>query len=103
MIEGIAETSEKQASAIEETAGAIGEIDRTTQQNAALAEETTAASQSLAREAERLSQVVRQFTLEGRAGGSVPAIKPIRRPAPAAVPAPTAGNAALAMDDWSEF
>jgi len=103
MIEGIAETSEKQASAIEETAGAIGEIDRTTQQNAALAEETTAASQSLAREAERLSQVVRQFTLEGRAAGSAPAIKSIRRPAPAAVPAPTAGNAALAMDDWSEF
>ncbi|MFC3173441.1 methyl-accepting chemotaxis protein [Novosphingobium bradum] len=109
MIEGIAVTSEEQASAIEQAASAVSEIDRTTQQNAALAEETTAASQSLAREAERLSQVVREFTLDAAAGTRAsrtprpaPAPAPGRR-APVAVPAPTQGNAALAMDDWSEF
>ena len=104
MIEGIAITGEEQASAIEQAAGAVSEIDRSTQQNAALAEETTAASQSLAREAERLSQVVRQFTLDTqRVQRAQPAPAPARRPAPTAVPAPTQGNTALAMDDWSEF
>ena len=102
MIEGIATTGEEQAAAIEQAAGAVSEIDRSTQQNAALAEETTAASQSLAREAERLSQVVREFTLDDQ-GRPMATAAPIRRPAPTAVPAPTSGNTALAMDDWSEF
>lgn len=100
MIEGIATTGEEQAGAIEQAAHAASEIDRTTQQNAALAEATTAASQSLAREAERLSDVVRQFTLDRQRAEPAP---PTRRAAPRAVPAPTLGNAALAIDDWSEF
>jgi hypothetical protein len=44
------------------------------------------------REVERLWQTVREFTVD-----QVPP------PALAAGPAPTDGNAALAVNDWSEF
>ncbi len=39
----------------------INQMDQVTQQNAAMAEEATAASQSLARESEVLKQLVEQF------------------------------------------
>jgi len=54
----------------EQTAGlvvindSVGEIDRMTQQNSALVEESAAAAESLRAQASRLVQAVRQFTLE---------------------------------------
>ena len=61
------------AAASEQSAGigqvnqSVGEIDRMTQQNAALVEESAAAAESLREQAQRLSQVVQQFQL-GDAG-----------------------------------
>ena len=116
MIESISDSAEKQTISIAQAASAVTEIDRATQQNAALAEETTAASQSLSREAARLTEVVRMFALDGQhnQGGVVPLRAPA--PAPARAPAPALakgrplshGNAALAMEpaaasDWAEF
>jgi methyl-accepting chemotaxis protein len=43
----------------------IADLDKATQQNAALVEETTAAATSLANESERLAQVVGRFSLSG--------------------------------------
>jgi methyl-accepting chemotaxis protein len=57
------------AAASEQSAGigavnqSVGEIDRMTQQNAALVEESAAAAESLREQAARLSQVVEQFRL----------------------------------------
>ena len=57
------------ASATEQSGGigqvnqSVGEIDRMTQQNAALVEESAAAAESMHEQAERLSQVVQQFRL----------------------------------------
>ena len=56
--------------AAEQTSGlvhindSVGEIDRMTQQNSALVEESAAAAESLRMQASRLVQAVRQFTLE---------------------------------------
>ena len=57
------------ASATEQSGGigqvnqSVGEIDRMTQQNAALVEESAAAAESMREQADRLSQVVQQFRL----------------------------------------
>jgi hypothetical protein len=48
--------------------GSVGEIDRMTQQNAALVEESAAAAESLREQAARLSQVVQQFHLADSMG-----------------------------------
>ena len=45
---------------------AVGELDQSTQQNAAMAEQATAACQSLAQQAERLTQMVGQFAIGKR-------------------------------------
>jgi methyl-accepting chemotaxis protein len=95
-------------------------MDQVTQQNAAMVEQTTAASHSLAREAEELSRLVGQFQLG--ADALTPPVQEVprpRKPVPAAIgkplkalPAPTgkfvavahAGRAAAgASDDWDEF
>ncbi|ABM40276.1 methyl-accepting chemotaxis sensory transducer [Acidovorax sp. JS42] len=53
----------EQADGIGEVNASVGEIDRMTQQNAALVEESAAAAESLREQAARLSQVVSQFQL----------------------------------------
>ena len=58
----IAETAESQSTGLTEVNTAIGELDRATQQNAAMVEEATAATQSLASEAEKLASALRFFT-----------------------------------------
>ncbi|RZJ08179.1 MAG: HAMP domain-containing protein, partial [Acidovorax sp.] len=63
------------AAASEQSAGigqvnqSVGEIDRMTQQNAALVEESAAAAESMREQAARLSQVVQQFRLAGAQDG----------------------------------
>jgi methyl-accepting chemotaxis protein len=47
--------------AMEEFGGVMDMIDQTTQQNAAMAEQSTAASQALARQADELASLMRQF------------------------------------------
>jgi len=54
----------EQASGIGQVNESVGEIDRMTQQNAALVEQSAAAAESLREQAARLTQVVRQFRLD---------------------------------------
>jgi methyl-accepting chemotaxis protein len=74
MIDGgiadIAAKSLDQSTTLKEVNLAISGIDQTTQQNAAMAEEATAASRSLADESERLARMVAEFTLSVVAHGS---------------------------------
>jgi methyl-accepting chemotaxis protein len=117
MIADIAAGANRQAVAIVQVNSAIAELDKATQQNAALVEESTAASHSLANESGRLSSVVERFSLNGdvgRSAASSPVIE-FSRPrssarrtsvAPQINPAPTSRalvSNAVAAEDWSEF
>ena len=120
----IAETAAAQASNLEQVNSAVGTIDRMTQQNAAMVEQSTAATRSLSSEAQRLGELVAQFRVSsaGHTAYAAPAYAP--PPPPAALPAarkpaarkpapppPVTGNLARkpepapapAEDDWSEF
>ena len=60
-IADIASRAIEQAATLKQVNIAIGEIDQSTQQNAAMAEESTAACQALAHESERLAGMVGAF------------------------------------------
>jgi len=57
----IAVSAHEQAAGLQQVSAAMTTMDQTTQQNAAMSEEATAASRSLADESDRLAKVVAQF------------------------------------------
>ncbi|MDQ0458133.1 methyl-accepting chemotaxis protein [Rhizobium paknamense] len=63
-VEGIAATSRDQSSALGEVNSAVNQMDQLTQQNAAMVEETSAASRQLAEEADQLVLLLQQFRTE---------------------------------------
>ncbi|WP_338491207.1 methyl-accepting chemotaxis protein [Erwinia aphidicola] len=98
----MAAATSEQSQGIEQVHLAIGQMDTVTQQNAALVEEASAASQSLQEQAVNMNQLVAAFRLQsGRpvvaaaSAGKVPAI----------APAPRLAKPALASvdDNWSSF
>lgn len=112
LIEDIAVSSERQATNIRVVNDAVGDMDRMTQQNAAMVEQSTAATHSLAQEAERLAQLVSGFRTRDaavrndRRDDPVPfrrhsAVRP-SRPTPETRQRPS-GLARAVGDDWSEF
>ena len=68
----IASASRDQSSGIEEVTGVISEMDKMTQQNAALVEEAASASESMSDQARSLSSLVGFFTLGHGAGQQHP-------------------------------
>ena len=60
-IETIADATDVQADSLAQINAAVGELDRSTQQNAAMAEPCTAAATSLAREADKLGEAFAAF------------------------------------------
>ena len=106
----IAEKPASQAASLEQVNLSVSSMDRMTQQNAAMVEESTAAGRSLANEADELGRLVQQFRT-GRSGQELNARAPIRLNAgsarrPVQIPA-FEGNLALKEkvdeQDWSEF
>ncbi|MDN4060968.1 Cache 3/Cache 2 fusion domain-containing protein [Massilia sp. YIM B02769] len=76
----ISAASAEQSSGIEQVNLAIGEMDESTQRNAALVEEASAAAQAMQDQAAQLARAVRAFRLDGNAGNdALPA--PAKRPA----------------------
>ncbi|OLP55604.1 chemotaxis protein [Rhizobium rhizosphaerae] len=65
-ISDIAASARDQANSLREVAAAGDQMDKVTQQNAAMVEETTAAAQSLSQETERLADMVQRFRVGGR-------------------------------------
>ena len=63
-IEKIAETSREQWGALQEVNGAVGRMDQMTQQNAAMVEEATAATQDLSAQTDALRDLLQQFRIE---------------------------------------
>lgn len=103
----ISESAQIQASRLQQVNLAVGEMDKMTQQNAAMVEESTAAARSLADEAHDLAQAVQRFSASASVADIRPVpTQPVRRAM--ARPAPRmAGNLALQTkfddSDWSEF
>jgi methyl-accepting chemotaxis protein len=84
-IDDVATASREQADGLTQLNVAIGDIDATTQQNAALVEELSATNASLRSEAERLRRQVERFTFE-RHDRMATARRPAARRAPARQP-----------------
>ncbi|PWE54165.1 methyl-accepting chemotaxis protein [Metarhizobium album] len=114
-MEVIAISAKEQSTGLAEVNQAVNAMDKTTQQNAAMVEESNAASAALVSEAAGLRQIVAQFSL-GYASSANPSqalrqmAQTMARPTPTAqrraTPAarPVAhGNAAVAQQDWQEF
>jgi methyl-accepting chemotaxis protein len=72
LVGDIAASAREQSTALHEVNTAINQMDQVTQQNAAMVEETTAASHGLAREAEGLAALVSRFRLASAAQGGAP-------------------------------
>ncbi|MEM6493027.1 MAG: HAMP domain-containing methyl-accepting chemotaxis protein [Pseudomonadota bacterium] len=95
-VQEIAETAVTQATNLEQVNNSVGTMDNMTQQNAAMVEETTAASRSLSDEAEHLGQLVARFKVsQSDTQGADPlasampsAMSTALSPPPAPMPAP---------------
>ncbi|THD42217.1 MAG: chemotaxis protein, partial [Bradyrhizobium sp.] len=63
----------EQASALQQVNAAISQMDRTTQENAARVEETTAAANDLSTETEQLQRLIETFRVVGDSASAEPA------------------------------
>ena len=71
LVTEIADSAQEQAAGLQQVNTAVTQMDQVTQQNAAMVEQSTAASHGLAREAEALARLVGKFrTGEDRASGA---------------------------------
>ncbi len=106
LVLSMADGATLQASNLTQVNSSVGEMDRMTQQNAAMVEESTAAARALADETANLLRLVSQFKVAGasasRSSGHAPA-----RTARAAVAPQVSGNLALKPTapeaDWAQF
>jgi methyl-accepting chemotaxis protein len=115
LMTGIASSAKEQASSLDEVNGAVDQMDRVTQQNASLVEESTAASFALASESQQLLQLLGRFQGAGDgAGETAQAHAQAPDGAERRGPKPrfrtySAGSTAAALkiepeaDDWQEF
>jgi len=66
-VTAIAASAQEQATGLREVNIAVNQMDQVTQQNAAMVEQSTAISQTLAQESDALARLVQRFTLRDRA------------------------------------
>lgn len=108
LISSISHSAEAQASSLQKVNAAVSDMDKMTQQNAAMVEESTAAARNLAGEAHSLTTLVSQFVVTSEVQTKTPSARQWRgagaTAARARVPR-SRGNLALKMDDddWTEF
>ncbi|MCE6074325.1 HAMP domain-containing methyl-accepting chemotaxis protein [Agrobacterium vitis] len=112
-VTAIVEAAREQSVGLQEINTAVNTMDQGTQQNAAMVEQTTAASHSLAKEAATLSDLLSRFKLEDH--GKVVAFEQtndvsVSRPAPSPARKLTEklrgafhGSAAVKEKDWQDF
>jgi methyl-accepting chemotaxis protein len=86
LVSEIAASAQEQATGLGQVNSAVNQMDQVTQQNAAMVEQSTAASHSLAGEAEALAKLVAQFQI----GVIAEPVRATSRPRPAAQRAPAA-------------
>jgi methyl-accepting chemotaxis protein len=110
-VHSIATAAKEQSTGLHEVSTAVNEMDQVTQQNAAMVEESTAATNRLADEAANLARLIARFKLDG--SGSAPRAahhdsKPVASPARALgrkLAGAFGGRAATATaaSSWEEF
>ncbi|WP_244554320.1 MULTISPECIES: HAMP domain-containing methyl-accepting chemotaxis protein [Agrobacterium] len=111
-VTAIAEGAKEQATGLKEINHAVNAMDQGTQQNAAMVEQSTAASRSLAQEAEALFQLIARFELGQAASGMGP--RRIYETSSASAPSPARrlvargassirGSTATKQQQWEEF
>lgn len=120
LVSNIATSTTEQASGLNEINAAMNELDQVTQQNAAMFEETTAASHALTSEADALAEAVSRFDLGKHSGRSGDTLKSEPKPSATTNPSNTpsasasqpaiphsSGSAAFDFDNdpdgWEEF
>jgi methyl-accepting chemotaxis protein len=90
----IVNAAREQSVGLQEINTAIGQLDQMTQQNAAMVEQTNAASHTLAQDAEGLTALIGQFQLSG--SSTRPILQPVRIATPATTrPAPSPAKALM--------
>ncbi|MDO1584645.1 methyl-accepting chemotaxis protein [Rhizobium oryzicola] len=123
-LDAIATSAREQSVGLSEVNTAVNQMDQTTQQNAAMVEQATAASASLAGEADKLRQLVGRFQIGGGSasgyghGGYARSSAPVAASSRhAAAPSPArklvsklaravgvgGGSSAAATESWEEF
>ena len=107
LIRQISSSASEQAVGLKEINAAVNQMDQVTQQNAAMVEETTAASMTLNDEAQMLKSLVARFRAGANAAAAQPAaytpVAPRNTYQPPRTVPRVAGNTALAQDEWEEF
>ena len=73
----IVEAAHEQATGLAEISKAVNQMDQNTQQNAAMVEESTAASHSLAKQAAELRQLVARFRIGQHSSANVTVTRPV--------------------------
>jgi len=112
-VTAIVKAAEEQSSGLQQINTAVNQMDQDTQRNAAMVEETTAATRNLSHEATSLGELLTMFKLSG---GARPTSMPVRaaigseRPAASPVRAlgrkiasAFSGNAAVRKEEWEDF
>src|ERR1700730_13357958 len=84
----IAAASREQSAGIEQVNKAVMQMDEMTQQNAALVEESTAASQSMATHARTLSETMERYLVDESASHAAPSVLVRNRPSASSAHAP---------------
>ncbi|MCE7029713.1 methyl-accepting chemotaxis protein [Jiella avicenniae] len=122
VIAKIADSAREQATSLREVSGAADQMDKVTQQNAAMVEQSTAAAQTLSTETDGLAQAVARFKTADRSAGTTattsakarlassnvarPAARVSTSPVPQMKRSGSGGAArqpAMAEDSWEEF
>ncbi len=114
LVSEIAASAQEQATGLHEVNTAVNQMDQVTQQNAAMVEQATAASHSLAGEAAELAKLVAQFqtgasTKPQAARPSARKVEPVKSRIPADAPlgkfnpAPAKAASRAKAENWDEF
>ncbi len=108
LVADIAVAASEQAAGLDEINTGVNQLDQVTQQNAAVAEETTAAATSLLQKAEELTHELSGFQTSGNASRVVPLTQASLKTPTAAVPATNWANqkparAATGGNLWRDF
>ncbi|WP_313535245.1 methyl-accepting chemotaxis protein [Sphingomonas sp.] len=112
LVSAMASDNQAQATAISQIASAVQTMDQSTQQNAAMVEQTSAAARNLNAEVTSLSDSAHQFEVGGRQAAPVRTPPPPRQHASRSnaggyvspvKPLPVAAMATADGDDWASF
>jgi len=108
LVATIAGAAEAQNGHLHEVNSSIGDMDKMTQQNAAMVEESAASARNMAQEADRLAKLVRRFRLRNQVGNpsqQTSMAAPVENVV--ALARPARGNLASKIEpsesDWQEF